>query len=198
MPGSSIHTAIDAIRSQSASARTPVDNEALVEGLRAGDDEAFHLLLDQFETPVYRFFFYSHRDHDRAEDQCAETFSNMITAIHKMSSPPDSLKAFVFGVARNVMRRGWRQKQLYLPGDELIALNIDNRPDACRVAAGREQVARVMEAIERFDDPERQVLLLRFVEELHLAEIAQVLGLPVGTVKSHIHRCRKRLRLILG
>jgi RNA polymerase sigma-70 factor (ECF subfamily) len=164
-------------------------NALLVEGLRAGDPEAFEELLNRYEAPLYRFFYYSHGDHDQAQDQCGETFANMIEAIHKMRGDADSLRSFIFGVARNVMRREWRKKKPLAASEAQLGSLTDPRPSAYREAAGRQTMERALEAIECFGDPARQILLLRFVEQLPLAEVARVMEMPLGTITGVARNC---------
>ena len=74
----------------------------------------------------------------------------------------------------------------------------DGRPSPHVQAAGREQLERILQAMSEFADPVRSVLFLRFIEECTIEEIAQVLEMPVGTVKSHIHRGRNQLKRIFS
>lgn len=115
-----------------------------------------------------------------------------------MKGGSEQLRSFVFAVARNVQRRRWRKRvteniSLTAAGD-----TDDARPSPDREVAGREELQRVIEAIRQLVEPGRSVLVLRFVESLSLDEISQALEMPVGTVKSHIHRGRKRLNEILA
>ena len=174
----------------------PSDQEFL-DGLRARSPEAFETLMDRYEAPLFRFFYYSHGNRELAEDQCAETFSNLIAAIAKMRSGAERLQGFVFGVARNVMRRGWRERRAVPVPVEILDRTADTRPLAFQEVAGREELNRALDAIRSLSDPARQIMLLRFVEELPLQAIADAMKLPVGTVKSHIHRSRMKLRKIL-
>jgi RNA polymerase sigma-70 factor, ECF subfamily len=171
-----------------------ISDEVLLAGLLDGDSMAYEVLMDRFEAPLYRFFFYSHGDHELAQDQSAETFGNMVTAVHKMRGDSACLKAFVFGVARNVMRHGWRRRKMPLASEEQLARLADQGPSAYRRAAGRQAFEQAMLAIRRLEEPARQIMLLRFVEELPLAAIAEALNIPLGSVKSHIFRSRALLR----
>ena len=65
------------------------------------------------------------------------------------------------------------------------------------VASDREQLERVLTAIGQLEEQARNVLLLRFVEGYSIDDVAEALTLPVGTVKSHIHRGRARLTQLL-
>lgn len=166
----------------------------LLAGLRRLDPEAFARLVDAYEKPLYRFFFYSHGDHDRALDDCSETFVAVVKAIPKMQGGADSLRAFVFGVARNVQRRGWREKRIIPATDEELYGVVDPGLSAFETTERRQRFEQALALIRQFDEPERQVMLLRFVEELRLEEISTSLDLPVNTVKSHVRRCCARLR----
>jgi RNA polymerase sigma-70 factor (ECF subfamily) len=176
----------------------PQPDEALLAGLRAGQSQAYDVLIERFSGPIYRFFYYSHGNHDLAEDQTSETFGNLLQAIHKMRGDAGCLRAFIYGVARNVLRRGWRKQQPPMAGEEALAVLPDHAPSAHERAAERQAYERALLAINSFADPVRQILIMRFVDELPLDEIAEVLELPLGTVKSYIHRGRQRLRVMLG
>src|SRR5678815_633585 len=105
----------------------PQPDEALLTGLRAGASEAYDALIARFSSPIYRFFYYSHGNHDLAEDQAAETFANLLIAIHKMRGDAGCLRAFIYGVARNVLRRGWRKRTPPMAGEEALAVLPDKR-----------------------------------------------------------------------
>jgi RNA polymerase sigma-70 factor, ECF subfamily len=104
----------------------------------------------------------------------------------------------VFATARHVQLRRWRQRKVR-PVPLTEALNIsDPGPSPAVMATTREQFERAITAVSRLDEPLRNVLLLRFVEDCSIEEIVEVLEMPVGTVKSHIHRGLAQLKLILA
>ncbi len=171
-----------------------LENDELLKGLRQSESQAFDILLARFEAPLYRFFFYAHGRHDRAEDECGETFAQLVHLFPKMRGEPESLRSFVFGVARNVQRRGWRSRsEAQLDADELAKVPTPG-PSTFESVVHREQVEQALTLINQCNDPERQVLLLRFVEELKLEEISVALEIPLNTVKSILHRSCARLR----
>jgi RNA polymerase sigma-70 factor (ECF subfamily) len=174
-----------------------MNDTALLAGLRALSPDAYEVLMDRFEAPLYRFFYYSHGEHDRAEDQCGETFAQAIVAVHKMRGDAGALRSFIFGIARNVLRRGWRNRRTRPISEIELAMLPDRQPSVFRQVADRQAYERAMGAIEQFSEPTRQILLLRFVEGLTLEEIAEAMDLPLGSVKSAIHRARKRLKHLL-
>jgi len=165
----------------------------LLAGLKAGRPTAFEELFRRFETRLYRFFLLSHGNHHLAEDQCGDTFVALVSAIHRMRGGSDRLESFVFGVARNVARRSRRRGRLR-PMPLERALDVaEPRAGPQRTVESRESLRQAMSFLEAFDEPVRHVLVLRFVEGLTLEEVAEALRMPLNTVKSHIHRARKRL-----
>ncbi|MHC4702429.1 MAG: RNA polymerase sigma factor, partial [Planctomycetota bacterium] len=84
-----------------------------IKRLVARDERAYEVLLDKYEAPVYRFFYYSQGNHQIAQDQCGETFARFVTSIENFkSNDSHSLKAFIFGIARNILLETFRKKRL--------------------------------------------------------------------------------------
>lgn len=162
--------------------------------LKEGQPAAYELLVDRFEGPLYRFFVCDHRDHHLAAEQTAETFAELVRSLPNMRGTCEQLRAFVFATARHVQGRHWRRpKRMHVPLTAAHGVS-DGGPSPPAQAADRERLQRVLDAIGCLDHPLRSVLVLRFVEGLSIDEVAAALDLPPGTVKSHIHRGRQRLR----
>lgn len=161
--------------------------------------DAFEALVAEYERPLYRLFYCDHRDYHLAQEQTAETFAQLVRSIPSMRGGPEKLRAFVFGVARHVQQRNWRKTKREQVSIESAKESIlDPGPSPVRNADAREQVERLLDAVGRLEQPMKSVILLRFVEGLSLSEISEALKLPLGTVKSHIHRGRARLKHELG
>ena len=168
-----------------------------VRKLKAGDPQAYETLVERFEAPLYRYFLASHGDQQLAAEQSADCFGDLVESLPKMTGELNQLRAFVFAVARNVLRRSWKsRKRDYTPLVELDEL-ADDWPSADDTAEQLEESHRIIEAIQSLDAPTRDVLLLRFVELMPIAEIAATTGEPVGTVKSRLSRGRERLARII-
>ncbi len=171
---------------------TVTSDQQLVEQMRAGEERAYQTLLDRFERPIYRFFYYSVTQKDLACDMCGETFSEFVGALYRGKlREPSHLTAFVWGIARNVLLRHRRRSRLVCIaiGSEVVS----NKPTVVQQVVARDELSRAMTAINGFKEPERQVMLLRFVEQLPLREIATILHIPINSVKSYVHRARKQL-----
>jgi RNA polymerase sigma-70 factor (ECF subfamily) len=171
--------------------------DEFLRSLRKGEADAYETLVRRFEAPLYRYFLASHGDPQLAGEQSADCFSDLVESLPKMSGGPGQLQSFVFAVARNVLRRQWRRRARGFARLAAASEAIDDRhsPDAAVEAS--EEFARLIAAIRSLDHPTRDVFLLRFVEQMSVAEVAETVGEPIGTVKSRLHRGRQRLQEIL-
>jgi RNA polymerase sigma-70 factor (ECF subfamily) len=174
-----------------------VEDEWLT-GLRRGDAAAYESLISRYEGPLYRFFLSAHGDAQLAGEQSADCFGELVRAIPKMKGGRENLRAFVFGVARNVLRRSWRSNHNQIARLEAANDTAYPGPSPGMSAEHREELARVLAALRELDPATREVFLLHCVEQLPLIEVAAITGEPLGTVKSRIHRGRQRLDALLG
>jgi RNA polymerase sigma-70 factor (ECF subfamily) len=173
------------------------EDDQFVAGLKSGAADAYLALVRRFERPLYRYFLASHGDAQLAAEQSADCFGDLVESLPKMTGGSEQLRSFVFAVARNVLRRQWR-RQAREPAPALAAPEaIDDWPSPDEVLQAAEARVRLIRAIDALDDMTRDVFLLRFIEQLSVAEVADIVGEPVGTVKSRLHRGRRRLLQIL-
>jgi RNA polymerase sigma-70 factor (ECF subfamily) len=171
----------------------------LIKKLIACDEQAYERLLDEYEAPVYRFFYYSQGNHQIAQDQCGETFARFVAAITNFKSDNShSLKAFIFGIARNVLLETLRRKRLIQKDVCSLEEIPSNKPSVFQEVSSSDEHKFILNIIGQFKEPERQILLLRFIEGLKLDEIAGIMNMPLNSVKSHVHRSRKKLCEILS
>ena len=174
------------------------DGESMLNRLRNGQPDACEWLIAQFENPLFRFFVCDHRDYHLAQEQTAETFAQLIRSLPTMRGNQTQLRSFVFSIARHVQLRHWRRLRVPHCGTEQAKAVPDPQPSPEHQLADREELDRVLAVISEFDSPLREILILRFVEDHSVDEIAMAMALPNGTVKSHIHRGIVRLRTLLS
>ncbi len=173
-------------------------DQSILNGLRARNPDACKWLVDHFEDPLFRFFVCKHRDYHLAQEQTAETFAQLIRSLPSMRGSQEQLHGFVFSVARYVQLRHWRRPKVTGCDPELAKCVADPQPSPATQLADREQLERVLSAISQFESPVREILIFRFVEGFTLDEIVAATALPLGTVKSHIHRGIVRLRKLMS
>jgi RNA polymerase sigma-70 factor, ECF subfamily len=151
----------------------------------------FHELYESYSRDVYRFALYLSGDPALADDVTSETF------IRVWSSPEPirlaTVKAYLLTIARNLClmerRRSSRREGL----DETIPASGQS---ALRQVEVKDELDRVLRALQEFPEVDRAALLMRADEGLCYEEIAAALGLPVATVKVKVHRARLRLAKI--
>ena len=151
----------------------------------------FHELYEKYARDVHRFALYLSGDPALAEDITSETF------IRVWSSPEPvrmaTVKAYLLTIARNL----WLMEQRRGRRSEVLAETIpDTGQNVSRRAEAKDELGRVLRALQDFPEVDRAALLMRAHEGLSYEEIALALGLPVATVKVKVHRARLKLAQI--
>ncbi len=138
-----------------------------------------------------------------AEDVVAQTFLVAYEQRHRFDAARGDLLPWLYGICSNLLRREHRTERRALRATAAAALAVtadEDAPDARaaeRVDAQR-TVARVATALARLPRRQREVLLLFAVAELEYAEIATALGIPLGSVRSALHRARTKIKSALS
>ncbi|HXU38404.1 MAG TPA: sigma-70 family RNA polymerase sigma factor [Blastocatellia bacterium] len=178
----------------------------LISRLRARDLDAFEELVGHFERPVYALCFRLLGDAEEARDAAQETFLKVYRGLGGFRGEA-GLKTWIYRIAVNQamnQQRWWRRRHR----DETISLDITRgqsdttigdslpgrgrSPEAQAISSERER--QVMSALDEIKQEYRVALILREIEELSYEEIAETLGISIGTVKSRIARGREELR----
>lgn len=162
--------------------------------LRSLDDPgAFGELFDRHARTLHRFI--ARRTNDAvADDVVGETFLRAFERRARFSTDREDALPWLFGIAVNVLRHHRRAELRFVDGE------LDRPDDHDAVAAvGRRVDAErhlrlVVEAVRRMPAGTRDVVLLHLWAELGYEEVAEALGIPVGTVRSRLSRARTRLR----
>ncbi len=187
--------------------RAPVledPDRELVARWRSGDATAFEALVQRHERRVFRLLVRMLGSHSEAEDVAQETFLNLHRHGHRFRGEA-RFSTFVYRVAANAALNRRRTlgrshaRERSLAGGEASGIATPLPPvDPEREAAGAQVRSRVQEALLALSPALRLPLVLYDIEGLGYAEVAQVLELAEGTVKSRIHRARQALRPLLG
>lgn len=188
---------------------TATDQEVVAEA-RAGREAAYRELIRRYERPVFSLVYRMVRDREVAEDLAQETFVKTLNAISSYR-PEFKFSSWIFKIANNTAIDHLRKR-------ELATLSIDGAPDAVtpdsieattlQVSDRRESPLAELEArelggaietaIARLRPEYRACIMLRHVDGRAYEEIADMLDLPLGTVKTYIHRARHELRDLLA
>ncbi len=177
---------------------------------KAGKEAAYRELVRRYERPVFSLIYRMVRDRALAEDLSQETFVKVLNALESYR-PEYKFSSWVFKIANNAAIDQLRRR-------EVDTLSLDGAPDARTAdeveatalqAADRQETplaelesrelgSEIERAVGRLRPEYRTAILLRHVEGRSYEEIAEVMDLPLGTVKTYIHRARLELREYLA
>jgi len=184
--------------------KTEISDDALLRRMLAGDENAFTDLYRRRHPAIYRFALHMSGNRAMAEDVTQEVFMALIREPQRYDATRGSLSAFLFGIARNHLRKRWEQERRLIP----IAAEEDELDELTRSAAhangnghgttvsfardfeSRDTVGLVRRAISTLPEGYREVVILCELEEMSYEEAAAALDCPVGTVRSRLHRGR--------
>jgi RNA polymerase sigma-70 factor (ECF subfamily) len=168
-----------------------VDDAGLLERVGAGDKAALKALYERHSDALFRFIRSRLRDPFEAGDVMQEVFLEIWRAASRFEGR-SAAKTWIFGIARNKavdrMRRGART--VLAEPDAALA---DDAPDPEAVAVAASDAARVRECIGRLSDTHRSAIHLAFYSDLPYGEIAEIEGVPVGTIKTRILHAKRLL-----
>jgi RNA polymerase sigma-70 factor (ECF subfamily) len=173
---------------------------------RAGQETAYRELVRRYERPIFALLFRMVRDRELAEDLAQETFVKALNAIESYR-PEFKFSSWIFKIANNAAIDHLRRRELdtlSLDGSphaetpeamQATALQIGARQETPLDTVEAKELGTAIEAAIGTLRPEyRSCILLRHVEGRAYEEIAEILNLPLGTVKTYIHRARNELR----
>jgi RNA polymerase sigma-70 factor (ECF subfamily) len=168
-----------------------------VQQAREGNPAAWDTLFRRYQLPLYVYVFELVHHEQTSLDLVQETF---IAAAKHLGSLRDDEKfgSWLFGIAHQKCLLLWRKKG----GKEQLLDEIPDAPDESQDSPDdflirREQEAEFMNLLAQLPLPQRSVLLLHFMEDFSLEEIAHITETQLGTVKSRLHYAKKALRKLL-
>ena len=164
---------------------------------RAGKPAAWDALFRRYQLPLYVYVFELVHDEQAGLDLVQETF---IAAVKNIGGLRDDGKfgSWLFGIAHQKVVQRWRKHG----GKEILFDEVPESPDEFEnspddLLIRRESEAEFMNLLNQLPLPQRLVLLLHFVEDFSLEEIARITETQLGTVKSRLHYAKKSLRKLL-
>jgi RNA polymerase sigma-70 factor, ECF subfamily len=185
-------------------------DQEIVALARAGNEAGYRELIRRYERPVFSLLYRMLRDRELAEDLAQETFIKALNAIESYR-PEFKFSSWIFKIANNAAIDHLRRRELdtlSLEGSphaetpdavEATALQVGAKQESALDAVeARELGGQIEAAIAQLRPEYRSCILLRHVEGRAYEEIAEILSLPLGTVKTYIHRARNELRQALA
>jgi len=172
-------------------------DEKLVRATLSGCDEAFDVLVDRYRRRIVQYAYrYSHNEQD-ANDAAQDTLLRAYRSLGTFRADRP-FSRWLFVIARNVSLDAVRRKRLSERTTSLVRMEALSEPDTAEVVLRREAASRVRAALGVLPQRQRAALELYYIKGLRYRDIADMLDIPLGTVKTYIARAKRRLRTELG
>ena len=159
------------------------------------DPEAFGFLYERYVDRIYNYIYYRTSKHQDAEDLTARTFYRALKHFPRYVDRGAPFSAYLYRIAHNAVanwHRDSRRRQI-VPLDEPVMGTL-KREGPASLAEEHEEQALLLQTVRRLPPERQQLLILKFVEQMKNAEIAEVMGRTEGAIKSLYHRTLVALR----
>lgn len=183
-----------------------LSDEDLMSQFQSGVVEAFNLLVERYSDRLLNYLYGFVKSRAKAEDLLQETFLRVHRNRHAYR-PIAKFSTWLYTIAGNLARSEYRKRKRY-PTYSLTPTNREGEeyerplPDETyapdKAAESALQDRHIQNAFERLENTFQEMVVLRDVQQLSYDEIAEITGVPMGTVKSRIHRGRQKLQEMLA
>jgi RNA polymerase sigma-70 factor (ECF subfamily) len=174
------------------------DDATLAARVVSGDEQAFVTLFRRYQGPVYRFVRQMGGAAETAEDVTQEVFIAFMETGGRFDAALGSLRVYLYGIARNLVRRQLRKQTTHPEVDldqlpETAPASLATAPDALAELERAEALASLRRAIVSLPARYREVIVLCELHEMRYEDAALVVSCPVGTIRSRLSRARRVL-----
>lgn len=165
----------------------------IIKGCKKGKSESFEKLIDAYSSRLYGFFYRLSGDRTISEDLLSELFVKLVEKISYYHR--GNFDGWLFRVASNIWHDRLRSKKRQQNAIEGRREQLQQQHQQERFSDFETQtIDRLDEELEKLDEQSRELIVLRYYSQLSFKEIAEIRGLPIGTVLSKVHRGLKSLR----
>lgn len=171
-----------------------LNDELLVLRCQEGDAEAFELLVGRWQSRLWRHAWRLTGDESAAWDAIQESWIGISRGIHRLADAA-AFPAWAYQIVSNKCRDSVRRERRRRAAAETYSEWVQRA--GCEATTAEPQYDSLKEALEHLSRTDRAVLSLRYEEEFGIAQIACIMGIPEGTVKSRLSYARQRLRRYL-
>jgi RNA polymerase sigma-70 factor (ECF subfamily) len=171
-----------------------------VKRVQRGDTESFEILVRRHQNTTFNLIYRFLGDYDEATDTAQEVFLSAYKSIQQFRGDANFATwlyriAFNHASTRRKSLSAKRQRQVALEDDAVV---VDSGANPETSAEQKEIQQYVQQALNSLDGDDAQIILLRDLQDVSYHDIAQTLDVPLGTVKSRLHRARQALRISLA
>ena len=171
-----------------------------VRRVQQGDTDSFEVLVRRHEKAIFNLIYRLLGNYDEAAEVAQEVFLSAFKSIHQFRGEANfSTWLYRIGLNHASTRRkslqSSQQRHIPLDGTEVIA---DGAVDPAKNVEHKEIQQRVQQALNSLDPEDARIVLLRDLQDIPYEDLAEMLDIPVGTVKSRLHRARQALKTSLA
>lgn len=173
------------------------DEESLVRRAQARDAEALNQLYEAHFEKVYRYVAMKLGNAMEAEDVTQEVFLKALGSISSFRWRGTPFLAWLYRIARNQVIDHYRRRPK-VPPVSIDGLQLSEAGDPVEMAEQKNEIESIMRAARKLTEAQQEVIVLRFVSELSIAETARVMGRTEGAVKALQHSALAALRKVIA
>lgn len=175
-----------------------ITEKILLHQVKNGHSAAFSRLYDFYLDKIYRFIYFRVSDEHLAKDLTNDTFVRALDYL-KQDQVIDNFQAFLYQTARNLLNDFYRQKdEAVVSFNELIETNITTEKNLDKITDEKFELEKIQKALNQIPEPYREIIILRFVEDLPFKEIGKITGQTENYSRTVASRGLKLLREKLG
>ena len=177
----------------------------MVEKAQAGDQTAFHRLVDQFQPEIYRMIYYRTNSQMDAEDLTQDVMLKAYKNIGKLKSP-EVFRSWLYRIAVNRVKDYYRKKQFsslfgFVSMDEEVFHETAEMAVEAEAESGiskKDFWRQIGEMLTSLSTMEKEVFLLRFFDQLTIKEMSAALNKNESTIKTHLYRALRKVKELAG
>ncbi len=172
-----------------------ISDEELVRSMADGDQAAFEVFVHRYHRPLQGYLERMLQDADKAEDLVQDTFVRLLRRLQQ-GEIPGQIRPWLYRVALNLCRDYWRSSGYRSEMNRLAQPpeHKDTNPSIVEIYERQETRTEILQSLNSLPESQREIVILRFYQDLKLQEIAEVLDMPLSTVKTNLYNALKKLK----
>lgn len=179
--------------------RGNLDDKFLVASSIAGDEEAFGKIYDKYVDEIYRFIIFRVKSTEEAQDLLSETFLKAWQYISTSGKMVDNIRALLYRIGRNLIIDQYRKSGRYF--QQIDQNQYYNIPDPSlgieEITYIKDDIETVFACLENLSEEAREIVTMKYVQDLSVSEIAKILGKNKGAIRVALHRAKNQIKDIL-
>lgn len=168
----------------------------IITRIKQGERELLNILIERYYDQIFKFCYYRTGDEALAYDCTQETFLRMIRYMESYMEK-NRFKPYIFQIARNACNDGLRKRGTLLEDEQAAMDSLASSAEGGSMETQIETADIVKRALSALPDIQREVIILRFYNDLKISQIAKITGVSIPTVKSRLRQGKEKLQRIL-